>query len=67
MTENMPLIEDSGYAVTLTVHDEILTETPDTDEYSSDYLAEMMSIVPVWAQGLPLSAAGFETTRYRKG
>lgn len=63
---NMPLIEQAGYEIVLTVHDEDLTETPDTPEYSSDKLAEMMSNVPPWAEGLPLAAAGFETYRYKK-
>lgn len=58
--------EDAGYEIVLSVHDELLTETPDTDEFSSDGLAAIMSTNPPWAQGLPLSAAGFETDRYRK-
>lgn len=63
---NMPNIEARGYEITLSVHDELLTETPDTDEYSSDALAAWMANVPPWAKGLPLAAAGFETNRYRK-
>ena len=64
---NMPAIEEAGYEICLTVHDEDITETPDTDEYSSDGLAALMSVVPPWCQGLPLAAAGYETNRYRKG
>ena len=63
---NMPKIEERGYEIILSVHDELLTETPDTDEYSSDVLAAWMANVPPWAKGLPLAAAGFETNRYRK-
>lgn len=63
---NMPAIEAQGYEIVLSVHDELLTETPDTDDYSSDGLSALMSTVPDWAPGLPLAAAGFETTRYRK-
>ena len=63
---NMPTLDAKGYRIVLSVHDELLTETPDTDEYSSDTLAAHMSTVPPWAEGLPLAAAGFETTRYRK-
>ena len=66
LAHNMPAIEAEGYRIVLSVHDELLTETPDTDEYSSDTLAAHMSTVPPWAEGLPLAAAGFETTRYRK-
>ena len=66
MAHNMPGIDASGYEIVLTVHDELLTETPDDPTFSSDELASMMSQVPDWAPGLPLAAAGFETTRYRK-
>lgn len=66
MADRMPHIDASGYEIVLSVHDELLTETPDTDEYSSDALAAMMATNPAWATGLPLAAAGFETTRYRK-
>jgi DNA polymerase len=57
---------DERYPIVLSVHDELLTETPDTDEFSSDELAEMMATNPPWAKGLPLAAAGFEAYRYRK-
>ena len=63
---NMQPIEDAGYPVIVSVHDELLTETQDTLDFSSDALARLMSVTPAWAQGLPLSAAGFETYRYRK-
>lgn len=55
-----------GYEIVLSVHDELITEAPDTPEFSGDDLAMMMSTVPDWAPGLPLAAAGFETYRYRK-
>jgi DNA polymerase len=66
LAHNMPAVEAEGYEIVLSVHDELITETPDSDEYSSDHLAELMSVVPPWARGLPLAAAGFETNRYRK-
>ena len=58
--------EAAGYAVCLHVHDELITETPDTDEYSVDELSRIMSTNPGWSLGLPLAAAGFETRRYKK-
>ena len=58
--------EHAGYKVILPVHDENLTEVPDKPEYSAEGLSELMSHVP-WADGLPISAKGFETYRYRKG
>lgn len=63
----LPTLEEQGYATILTIHDEILAETPDTPEYSHEHLAAVMSTVPDWAPGLPLAAAGFETKRYMKG
>ena len=59
--------EDRGYIPVLSVHDEGLTETPDTPDFSADGLVEILSTNPAWAPGLPLSAAGFETHRYYKG
>ena len=64
---HMPEIDNSGYEIVLTVHDELITETPDTPEYSHENLAYMMTDAIPWAPGAPLAAAGFETKRYYKG
>ena len=64
---NMPAIENTGYEIVLSVHDELLTETPDTPEFTAQTLGQMMAAAPEWARGIPLAAAGFETYRYRKG
>ena len=66
MAHNMQPIEDDGYQIVLSVHDELLTETPDTEDFNVDALAAHMSNAPPWAKGIPLAAAGFETYRYRK-
>jgi DNA polymerase len=58
--------EKLGYEVCIRVHDELITETPDTDDYSVEQLAWAMATNPSWAVGLPLAAAGFETYRYKK-
>jgi DNA polymerase len=58
--------EAAGYPVCIRVHDELITETPDTAEYNVDRLSALMATNPSWAAGLPLRAAGFETHRYRK-
>lgn len=63
---SMPMIEEAGYNICLTVHDEVISETPDEAEYNSDVLASIMSKTHDWAEGLPLAAAGFDTYRYRK-
>lgn len=63
---NMPAIEAAQYDIVLSVHDELLTETPDTDEFTADELGQLMATPPAWAAGIPLAAAGFEARRYRK-
>lgn len=63
---SMPAIEQAGYQITLSVHDELITETPDSDDFNHQHLAALMSTVPPWAAGLPLAAAGFTTDRYKK-
>lgn len=64
---SMPDVEAAGYQIVLTVHDELVTETPDSPEFTADRLAEIMSRSPEWAPDIPLAAAGFEAYRYRKG
>lgn len=66
MANGMMLADPAGYEILLTVHDELITETPDTEEFTVEGLAGFMATVPDWAPGLPLAAAGFETDRYRK-
>lgn len=66
LASSMQPIEDAGYQIVLTVHDEIISEAPDSPEFTADQLAGLMSTNPTWAEGLPLAAAGFEALRYRK-
>lgn len=63
---NMPGVEAAGYAIVLTVHDEVITEALDNDEYSHDTLSTLLASNPTWADGLPLNAGGFEAYHYRK-
>lgn len=58
--------ESKGYEVVLCVHDEIISETPDTKEFTHSELSKMMSLEPVYAKGIPLAAAGFEAYLYGK-
>lgn len=66
LASTMPAIEAAGYKVVLSVHDELITECPDTPEYSAEHLSRLMSTAPAWASDLPLAAAGFEAYRYKK-
>ena len=62
----MPHIEQAGYRIVLTVHDEVICEAPDIPEFNPDRLSALLAANPEWADGLPLAAAGFEGDRYRK-
>lgn len=66
MAHNMPAIEDAGYAIVLTVHDEIIAEAPDTPDFNPEHLASLLAANPPWALDMPLAAAGFEAYRYKK-
>ena len=66
MAENMHDIDAAGYAIVLTVHDEIISEAPDTPAYTHEKLSEMLAKPPTWANNIPLAAGGFETYRYKK-
>jgi DNA polymerase len=63
LKDAMPAIENAGYQIVMTVHDEVVAETT---YGTSDELATIMATNPSWADGLPLSAAGFDCLRYRK-
>ena len=62
----MPAIEAEDYLPVLHVHDEIVSETPDAEDFTAARLCELMCADQGWNAGLPLAAAGFETYRYRK-
>ena len=63
---NMREAEDAGFSIALTVHDELVTQTIDSGQFTSERLSAIMSTVPPWATGLPLAASGWEGQRYRK-
>ncbi len=63
---NMPLIENAGYSIVLTVHDEVICEAPDSDNYTDAALSSLLSTNPTWAPDIPLNAGGFEALHYRK-
>ena len=68
MADRMLAAERAGFEVLLTVHDELITETPEETYVTNkeEYLSTILSTQPEWAKGLPLAAGGFEGYRYRK-
>lgn len=59
-------VNDAGYKPILTVHDEVLTEAPDSPEFNHLNMEGLMAQPPEWALGLPLAADGFDSYRYHK-
>lgn len=59
-------VEGGGYPIVLSVHDELVCETPDTPEYTVVELEKLMCSLPEWAEGFPLVAEGQELKRYAK-
>lgn len=66
LMQNMLRAEAAGYKCVLSVHDEVVCEVPDTDDYSEKELSQILSTQLPWTKGLPLAANGFEAYRYRK-
>ena len=65
MAEAMLRVERAGYRTVLTVHDEIVDESPIGFGSLEDYISLMVQ-PPTWAKGLPITAGGWEGDRYRK-
>ncbi|EHO5987873.1 DNA polymerase I [Salmonella enterica] len=59
-------VEAGGYPIVLSVHDELVCETPDTSDYTVAELEKLMCALPEWAEGFPLVAEGAELKRYAK-
>lgn len=64
--EALKACEESGvYLPVLHIHDELVTEV-ENGKGSLDEFIELITKLPKWAEGLPLSAEGWVGTRYRK-
>lgn len=65
LVDAMFRVEEVGYPIVLTIHDEILSEV-DSGFGSADEYAELMSVLPEWAAGLPVTTKAWEGDRYGK-
>lgn len=65
LVDAMLRLEEQGFPVVLTVHDEIIVEHPDI---TKETLEEIMSVRPQWAEqlGVPVKAKAWVGKRYRK-
>jgi DNA polymerase len=67
LAEAMLRLDASGYKIVMHVHDEAVCEIMNVDpEKHLKKICDIMSIVPVWAKGLPLGADGYLTPFYKK-
>lgn len=67
MAEAMLRIEDAGWQIVLTVHDELIGEIDKAAPQTNADFCRLMAELPAWADGCPVAAEGFRTRRYRKG
>lgn len=59
-------VEEAGWPIVIHVHDEIVCEVPDAEEYTEKVLENLMCQLPPWAKGFPLAAEGQRLKRYAK-
>jgi len=65
LASSMLNLQSCGYEVVMHVHDEVVVEVESEDQYG--HVESLVKQKPSWADGLPLEADGFITTRYMKG
>lgn len=65
LAEAMVRVEDYGFEIVLTAHDEILAERAPRDGLFDTFLS-LMAQPPTWASDFPLAVEGWEGLRYRK-
>ena len=67
LAEALFRVEAHGYETVMHIHDEIVTEVNEADHLkNAKNLEDILCTLPIWAQGLPINAAGWEGMRFRK-
>jgi DNA polymerase bacteriophage-type len=66
MAAAMLRLEDAGYEIVLSVHDELVAER-DLGEGDLAEFEGLMADLPTWGDHCPIKAAGWRGVRYRKG
>lgn len=65
LADAMLRLDQAGFVIVAHVHDEVICEVPE-GESSVEEICSFMSKGPKWAQGLPLTADGYECEFYQK-
>ena len=65
MVESMLHLDNIGFDLKCTVHDEIITQAP-LGKFTADFLEQEMSRTAEWAEGLPIKSEAQVAKRYRK-
>ena len=58
-------VERAGYPIVFHVHDELISCIPENSGSVAEF-CRAMTRLPLWADGLPLTAEGYEAKRFRK-
>jgi len=58
-------VEDAGYPIVLTIHDELLTEVDEAFGSTAKF-ESLMSALPAWATGIPVTTKAWTDQRYTK-
>ena len=64
LSHSITLIEHTGHDIVMHIHDEVVIEAP--SETTVDEVCDLMSQAPQWADGIPLTADGYECNYYMK-
>lgn len=66
LANSMMNLYRAGFKINFHIHDEVILEVPENSGRTLDEAIHVMCRLPAWAEGLPLSADGFETYYYKK-
>lgn len=66
LAEALVRLEDNGFPVVMHIHDEAVVEIATGMQDAVHRVEQIISAVPTWAAGLPISAEGWQGERFRK-
>jgi DNA polymerase len=59
-------LEENNFPIVFHAHDEVVAEIPTDNTNALHDVERLMTVLPAWADGLPLAAEGWRGKRYRK-